>query len=381
MVIGQPDQFSGLANQGQGTSATGLSLPTDFTLTPAGGLLVADQANNRVVFFHPMPTTPGAAAQAVLGQPNPDASSAAVTRSGLNGPYGVAAALVGGQARMAVADTYANRVLVYTQLPVVGMPMPEPVAVIGQPDVVMGQPDFNSSTPGCAANRLDFPYAVKITPQGKLIVVDNGNHRVLVWNQVPVAHPVPPPDAVLGQPSPDSCLRNNNPENGDVPGRGTLSFPGDAWSDDTRMVVADQLNNRVLIWSSFPTGFLRDADVVLGHNGFSSAAPNDGLGAPTDRTLRGPAGVHSDGTALAVADSSNNRVLVWSTFPDGNAQPAQVVLGHLTFGQNVSNDGNSDGIPDGPTPQVFNTPMRVLLTPGALFVTDNSHNRLLRFTR
>lgn len=374
MVIGQPDLVSGLANQGVGTSATGLSMPTDFALTPGGGMLVADQANNRVVFFHPVPTMPGAAAEAALGQPNRDASRAALTQTGLNGPFGVALAVIGGQARMAVADTYANRVLVYTQLPVAGMPMPEPVAVIGQPG-------FTSATPGCAGDRLNFPSSVKITPLGKLIVVDGGNHRVLVWDQVPVTDPVPPPDAVLGQSALDRCIRNNNLENGDVPGRGTLSFPGDAWSDDTRFVVADGVNNRVLIWRTFPSGFLRDADVVLGHTSFTSAAPNDGRATPTASTLRGPTGVHSDGTALVVADGLNNRVLVWRNFPDNDAEAAQVVLGHLTFEQSVSNDGNGDGAADGPTPQVFNRPIRVQLTPGALFVTDLFHHRVLRFAR
>ena len=374
MVLGQPDLTSGLPNQGQGTTATGLSMPMGFAVTPTGGMLVADHANNRVVFFDPMPTTPGAAAQAALGQPNLRSSSSALTQTGLSGPSSVAAAVVAGAPRMAVADSAANRVLVYTQLPVAGAPMPDPVLVIGQPD-------FTSGAPGCDADRLNFPTSVRITPMGKLIVVDGGNHRVLVWNQVPVAGPVPSPDVVLGQPSANSCIRNNNPENGDVPARGTLSFPSDAWSDDTRVVVADQVNNRVLIWRSFPNGFLRDADVVLGHTSFTSAAPNDGRATPTASTLQGPTGVHSDGTALAVADALNNRVLVWRSFPDSDARAAEVVLGHLTFEQSVSNDGNGDGVVDGPTAQVFNLPVHVQLTPGALFVTDLFHHRLLRFAR
>jgi hypothetical protein len=58
-----------------------------------------------------------------------------------------------------------------------------------------------------------------------------------------------------------------------------------------------------------------------------------------------------------------------------------VVLGHPTFAQSVSNDGNNDGVVDGPTPQVFNYPVRVQLTPGSVFITDLLHHRLLRFTR
>ncbi len=370
MVVGQPNLISGFANQGQPTSATGLSTPSSMAATPGGGMLVADQANNRVVFFDSIPAVSGAAAHAAIGQPNLLASSSALTRTRMNGPLGLAV----GAGRMAVADTAANRVLVYTELPVAGMPMPTPA-------VVIGQPDFISAVPDCAGNRLNFPTAVAITPAGKLIIVDTGNHRVLVWNQLPVADPVPPPHLVLGQGSLNRCVRNNNDLNGDQPARGTLSFPVDVWSDDTRVVVADGANNRVLIWRTFPAGHLQDADVVLGHSGFTSGAPNDGAPQPSAARLFDPEGVHSDGTALAVADSQNNRVLIWRTFPDNNGQEAEVVLGHATFDRMVSNDGNSDGTADAPTAQVFNYPLRVLLTPDSLFVSDHFHHRVLRFAR
>lgn len=372
-MVGQSDPVSGLPNQGQPTSPTGLSSPAGLAVT-AGGLLVADPVNNRVVLFDPVPATSGAPAQSAIGQPNPFASSSALTRTGLNGPYGVAVGVVAGAPRMAVADSAANRVLIYAQVPASGTPVPDPV-------VVIGQPHFESGVQGCAGG-LSFPTAVTITPQGKLIVADGANHRVLVWNQVPLTSPAPAPDRVLGQSSLDRCVRNNNEPNGDVPGRATLSFPADVWSDDTRVVVADAGNNRVLIWRNFPGANLQDADVVLGQSSFTDAARNGGGGTvPTASTLSDPEGVHSDGTALAIADSLNNRVLIWRTFPDNNAQAAQVVLGHLGFDQSATNDGNGDGAPDAPTAEVLNYPMRVLLTPDSLFVTDYSHNRVLRFAR
>jgi hypothetical protein len=375
VVIGQEDPVSGLPNQGLTTDGDRLSFPSALARTPAGGLLVAEQGNNRVVFFDSVPATSGAAAHAAIGQPNLVASSAALTQSGLNGPAGVA---VGGGSvgppRMAVADSAANRVLVYTHLPVAGMPMPEPA-------VVIGQPDFTSSLIGCDRNRLNFPTAVAITPLGKLMVADALNHRVLVWNQVPTANPIPDPDLILGQSGPNRCARNNNDFNGDLPARGTLSFPVDVWSDDTRVVVADGGNNRVLIWRNFPGGNLAEADVVLGHSSFTNGAPNDGNSVPNASSLFDPEGVHSDGTALVVADSLNNRVLIWRSFPDSDFQAAEVVLGHLDFDRSVSNDANGDGAPDAPTAQVFNYPFRVLLTPDSLLVTDFGHNRVLRFAR
>ena len=362
--------MSGQPNQGQSTSATGLAFPVALAATPAGGMLVADSGNNRVAFFDAVPGISGAAAHAVIGQPGPNASSSSLTRTGLSGPYGVAV----GTNTMAVADSAAHRVLVYTELPVAGAPMPTPA-------VVIGQPNFETAVPDCAGNRLNFPTAVAITPAGKLIVADAGNHRVLVWNRVPVSDPVPVPDLVLGQSSLDRCVRNNNELNGDVPARSSLSLPVDVWSDDTRVVVADTGNHRVLVWRNFPGVPLQDADVVLGHSSFTNGAPNDGALQPSAGRLSEPQGIHSDGTALVVADSANNRVLLWRTFPDTNGQDAQVVLGHLTFDRSASNDGNNDGAPDAPTAQVLSYPMRVLLTPDSLFVSDLLHSRVLRFAR
>lgn len=374
LVLGQPDPSGGAPNRGGPTEANGLSNPGALAITPDGGLFIADQGNNRVVFFGSLPTSSAQPAQAALGQATLQGASGSLTRTGLNGPLGVGVGGVAGARRMAVADVGGHRVLVYDQVPLAGEAMPVPVTVIGQPD-------FESAMPGCAADRLNFPTSVAITPQGRLIVVDAGNHRVLVWNQVPVTYPAPAPDLVVGQSRLDRCVRNNNDENGDIPARSSLAFPQDAWSNDTRLVIADAANNRVLVWRNFPAVPLQDADFVLGHSSFTTGAPNDGGAAPTASSLQDPEGVHSDGTALAVADSLNNRVLIWRTFPDNNGQEAEVVLGHADFNRSVSNDGNGDLVPDAPTAQIFSYPLRVLLTPDSLFVSDHYYHRVLRFDR
>src|SRR5260221_14544868 len=85
VVIGQPDFVSHSANQG-------LSNPTARTLSDTGGnmggifvdsmgrLLVSDNANNRVLIWNSIPTTNGAAANLVLGQP--DFSSSTLNNGG-----------------------------------------------------------------------------------------------------------------------------------------------------------------------------------------------------------------------------------------------------------------------------------------------------------
>ena len=67
--------------------------------------------------------------------------------------------------------------------------------------------------------------------------------------------------------------------------------------------------------------------MVLGQNSFTNCIANDDDqdgaddGVPTARTLASPTGVWSDGTRLVVADKSNNRVLIWNSFPTTNFTP------------------------------------------------------------
>jgi hypothetical protein len=73
----------------------------------------------------------------------------------------------------------------------------------------------------------------------------------------------------------------------------------------------------VLVWNSFPTESFQPADVVLGQSNFGGATANDddqdGVedGAPTDRTIFGPSDLLITGNQLLLADSGNNRILVF----------------------------------------------------------------------
>ena len=385
VVIGQPDAESGEPDQGLPTSARGLDFPQGMAVAPGGELLVADSRNNRVLVFPSVPAASGTAATAVFGQADLETSRIETSAQGLRGATGVAV----GQGKIVIADKSANRVVIYDQM---AAPEVRPSAA-----VVIGQPDPGSSTAGCAADKLDGPMAVAITPGGRLIVADGGNSRVLVWDAIPTdPDNVPPPTLVLGQGDFEHCVSNDDepqdrvqdigPDGQPLASARTLAFPMDVWSDDTRLVVADAYNNRVLVWTSFPTASFQAANLVLGHFTFTDSMPNseaDGPGpdGPTPRTLNFPGGAHSDGTSLVVADTNNHRVLVWNTFPSQSFQAADVVLGHLRFDQRASNDGNGDGSPDGPTSQVFHLPQRVLLTPDALLVSDREFNRVLVFRR
>ncbi|HYF91799.1 MAG TPA: stalk domain-containing protein [Symbiobacteriaceae bacterium] len=103
---------------------------------------------------------------------------------------------------------------------------------------------------------------------------------------------------------------------------GPLSFnhPGGIASDGTRLILADNWNNRVLIWNRLPDGNVAP-DIVLGQQNFQAARTGTGAA-----EMNWPVGVAAGGGRLVVADTYNDRLLVWNTFPTVSGAPADLIL-------------------------------------------------------
>jgi len=99
-----------------------------------------------------------------------------------------------------------------------------------------------------------------------------------------------------------------------------FNHPGLAASDGTHLLLADRNNNRVLIWNKLPVGNVAP-DVVLGQQDFYSNNPGIGLG-----QMNWPVSVAVGGGKVVVADTDNNRILIWNEFPTRNGQPADLVI-------------------------------------------------------
>lgn len=163
------------------------------------------------------------------------------------------------------------------------------------------------------------------------------NNRVLMFNNIGQLFPQPtdeiPPgigrcplcggqaNVILGQPD-ISTVTAPNP-----PAANSMRLPLGIASDGKILAVADTSNNRVLLWKSIPTVNGQPADIVLGQPNFTSYL----AGAPTASSLRGPQGVWIQNGMLFVADTENNRILIWTSIPTANNQPANVVLGQPNF--------------------------------------------------
>ena len=89
----------------------------------------------------------------------------------LNHPVSISA----NAGKMAVTDRFNNRVLIWNSIPTANT----------APDLVLGQANFTTHNSGTGLNNMNFPGQVVVTPDGKVLVADSDNNRVLVWTTFP----------------------------------------------------------------------------------------------------------------------------------------------------------------------------------------------------
>ena len=300
LVIGQPDfQSEGRNGHGAAGPAT-LNVPTGVAAA-AGVLAVADAWNHRVLLWHGTPARANQPADVVLGQA--DFASTAANRGGeapradtLHWCYGVA--LHAG--RLFVADTGNRRVLVWNRIP---------TANGTAADLVLGQPDFtcrDESAGGAVSGiGMRWPHALAIFGEG-FAVADAGHHRVLVWHRMPDRAETRC-DVVLGQPDHARSEANR----AGPPRAGSLNQPFGLAVLGDRLVVADTANSRLLGFALRDLAMGGEAATLAGQDTFGDNGENR-WGDMARDSLSWPYGVSACGAQLAISDTGNNRVLLWS---------------------------------------------------------------------
>lgn len=295
VVLGQPNACAEGPAAGGAGPRNGMHLPTGV-LVDGGRLVVADAWHHRLLVWDRVPRCSATPPDHVIGQrafdevePNAGGEPTGAT---FYWPFGIA--VVDG--RLYVCDTGNRRVLVWRDgLPLDGRPA----------DVVLGQPDAHSRSENrggrVAADSFRWPHAVCGTGGGAILVADAGNHRVLRWDAHAEADR--PADGVLGQR--DFRSAEELPY---VSQEGRLRFPY-GLAGPPGLAVADTANNRVLVWDEPPRN-ARVADAVLAQPDAAAAGENR-WHAVGDDTLCWPYGLARHGDALAIADSGNNRVVLW----------------------------------------------------------------------
>jgi predicted esterase/DNA-binding beta-propeller fold protein YncE len=245
-VLGQPDFTSALT----GLSASALNDPLRVTVDAAGTLWVSDYVNNRVLRFdHASSKASGSAADGVLGQPSFTVKTSGTSAAKMNGPVGVFADAKG---RLWVTDRLNHRVLRFDHAAskangaaadaVLGQPdfttgtsglsavkMNRPMGVYcdaqdhlwvceddnnrvirfdsvsvkpngAAADGVLGQPDFTTNLKNQSRNGMSNMRGVYGDEAGRLYCTDESNHRVLIFNHAAGQPNGAYADYVLGQP-------------------------------------------------------------------------------------------------------------------------------------------------------------------------------------
>ena len=429
-VIGQADFTSSGANASNDPYtfvADGLNLPTGVTL--AGTTLwVADTENNRLVRWDDATTspTPGAFVGQDSGTaltnpnyeptsfPNPGYPLSPATAAGsILRPRAVA--VVGGT--LYVSESDSNRVHMLDAASFV------PLGELGQSSDVTGGSNAN----GVGAASLATPLGVA-SDGATLWVADSANNRVVGYGVATAPSTGAAATALLGQPSfftngfnqtstaasgatsqPRGVAvangklyvadTNNNrvlvmtlpvapgqpptavygqpnstlalSNSGRSPTASTLSGPQGVFADSAHVIVADTANNRVLVYDANATSGA--ATLVLGQTSFTTTTANPGGASAT--TMQRPTAAYSDGTALWVADTGNHRVLAWKTFPTSSGQAADVVIGQSSFSAVLSNQGNA-----GASASSLSFPAGIVSFQGVLYVADSGNNRVVFFS-
>lgn len=360
--LGQPDFSSNIANATSTPLASSRSLSgiTDVKVDPDGKVYAADSGNNRVVMF----ARGEKSASRLWGQADYSANGInQIKPTSINAPYKMAIDYSQAPYVLYVSDTNNHRVLVWRDAARFRNGDPA--------DLVIGQPDFGTAIPNIDSRSqtkpttvsLSGPRGLALDMAGNLWVADSNNNRVLRYPRPVDQTGRITPDIVLGQPdfsSADSAAVNPF----------SLAAPaGVAIGPDGNIFVADSGNNRVLEFAA-GSGIRSGAVRVYGQPSFSANSPSV---PPSSQTLSGPQGVYVDPFfALYIADSGNNRVLIYAntqSMPSTGAA-ATIGLGQDGFDTSLSGTGAKR----------LRTPIDVNSdSQGNIYVSDAGNNRVVQF--
>jgi len=252
------------------------------------------------------------------------------------------------------------------------------IAVIGQPDMSGNGPNRGPFDPIIAPDRdtLYWPGGLKVV-DGKLLVADYHNHRVLIFDPVPTWNDATA-QVVIGQSDMISNGPNQDPlgQDPEVPYANTLYRPDDIVFGEGKFIVSDSRNNRSLVFNALPSENNASADVVIGQVAISGELfPNQGSD-PNADTLYEPRRVCLDSGRLIIADRNNNRVLIYDSIPETHNAAASVVIGQPDFISTEINQGLSV-----PAAYTLSGPTGVAVSGGKLIVTDTDNHRILIFNQ
>jgi hypothetical protein len=253
--------------------------------------------------------------------------------------------------------------------------------------LVIGQRTFTEALQGAKQDLVGGVSGIAYADD-MLFVVDANrvgaapvNQRVLIFKNLSGALPKPTDELFYTRPCPvcvgtaDVVLGQKDFETTNIALSPTgMRAPTGVASDGRVIAVADTDNNRVLIWSRIPTTNGVPADVVIGQPDFTHNSIPPG-NVPTASSMRGPQGVWIQNGKLFVADTQNHRVLIFNSIPTSNGKAADLVLGQQSLTSFVEPDLTKNS--NDATPSSLSSPVSVSSDGVRLYVADLGHNRVV----
>lgn len=290
-------------------------------------LVAADSGNHRVLIWKGVPESDEMPADIVLGQNDFFSEGARAnnlsTEKGFHLPTGVKIF----DGKLFVADSWHHRILVWNEMPTENFQKPD--YAIGQAN--LSETEINRGRAKCAADSLYWCYGFNYV-NDIFYIADTGNRRVLGFYGIPEANQ--PADFVIGQDDFETNLENRGLEQ--TVDAKSFRWVHDIAGDSEQVFFADAGNHRVLGWNG-KLDSDRDAEIVLGQENFEKNGEFPYIKQGASR-LRFPYSVSSDKNVTAVADTANNRVLFWNkSLENGAFFPAEAVIGQPDFDSNGEN--------------------------------------------
>lgn len=304
MVIGQPDFGSQWTDLSDSISVT----PSSIAISSKGMLAIAELKNGSIKIWYELPEYDGKPADVEVGNPDFITMDPGPSEFYSSSFDGVAWSPDGNKLIASCGEQ--NRVLIWNTVP----------SENGQPaDVVLGQKDFYSTDPATKKNCLDHPAGIHVTPDGRLLVADKNNNRVLIWNAIPVVSYLAA-DVVIGQESFNSSIAGSEADQLDHP-VGVHLVP------DGKLLITNELLHHISVFDSIPDSVGESATLVIGHDDFGNSSSGT---SETEMNMPYSVLTTYDGK-LAVAEYGNNRVLLYNSMPGKNGAEADIVLGQKDF--------------------------------------------------
>lgn len=359
-AVFQDNWTSGSTNRGGATAANTVNSPQQFAafIDPNDNYrikyFVVDSQNNRVLVFYNRPDAWGSVADVVIGQPGFTSAVGSTNSTGLKIPTTLAVSAAG---RLYIADFANHRIMGFHAIPKVN----------GQAaDFVIGQPDFLSNVANNPmlpqrAQWLNQPTTVSVF-NGRMYIVDRENNRVLVFTNIPTTT-APAASFAIGQPDLETFSSG-----GDYTlGNSYLNRPVHITFGNNRLYLSESWTHRVLVFNAVPIVANTKPDHVIGQNDPTGFAANCMSPMPEQNCLNDPGGLAAWNNLLAVADSGNNRVMLFDVTTITNGQNAIAVIGQVHFHSDTSGTSQTE---------LFN-PTMVAFDSGYIWISDRNNHRLV----